>query len=44
MAAGIRDGASGDLQPPEHYTYHDYRLNPGLTERDFDTANRDYGF
>ena len=28
----------------EHYTYADYGLNPGLTERDFDTANRDYGF
>jgi hypothetical protein len=33
-----------DGQLVEHYTYHDYRLNPGLTERDFDTANRDYGF
>ena len=33
-----------DGQLVEHYTYRDYRLNPGLTERDFDTANHDYGF
>ncbi len=28
----------------EHYTYRDYRLNPGLTAKDFDTRNPDYGF
>ena len=28
----------------EHYTYRDYRLNPGLTAKDFDTRNPEYGF
>jgi hypothetical protein len=28
----------------EHYRFSDIRLNPGLSDRDFDTDNPDYGF
>ncbi|MDB5969297.1 MAG: hypothetical protein JWQ90_1747 [Hydrocarboniphaga sp.] len=28
----------------EHYRFHDWNLKPGLTDADFDTKNRAYGF
>jgi hypothetical protein len=33
-----------DGQLMEHYRFHDWKLDPGLTDADFDTANKAYGF
>jgi hypothetical protein len=35
---------NADDNPMEHYVYSHYRLNVGLTDRDFDTHNHDYRF